>query len=253
MIKFFRKIRQRLVSESKFSKYLLYAIGEIILVMIGILLALQVNNWNEKRKASKKEVASLISLRSEMKSSLDELRADHDGHKMLYRSTLDVHHYISTKQEETDSMYSDFYNMIRFNYFFPKTSTYQTLKSGNLDLITSDSLRTLITDVYESGYERLRIKAETRRNAGRLLFPYYQKHFKTKLTIEKDSSIWKSISNNVGIPNDYEQLILDAEFETLIAEAIHGRANIDNDYIWTNQMVEDCIAAIDRYLGNKEK
>lgn len=50
MIKFFRKIRQRLLSENKFSKYLIYAIGEIILVGIGILIALQINNWNEANK-----------------------------------------------------------------------------------------------------------------------------------------------------------------------------------------------------------
>ena len=51
MIKFFRKIRQRLLTESKFSKYLLYAIGEIILVVIGILIALGISNWNEERKS----------------------------------------------------------------------------------------------------------------------------------------------------------------------------------------------------------
>ena len=50
MIKFFRKIRQRLVSENKFSKYLIYAIGEIVLVVVGILIALQINNWNENQK-----------------------------------------------------------------------------------------------------------------------------------------------------------------------------------------------------------
>ncbi|MBW2938057.1 hypothetical protein KXJ69_08060 [Aureisphaera sp. CAU 1614] len=50
MIKFFRRIRQRLLTENKFSKYLLYAIGEIVLVVIGILIALQINNWNENRK-----------------------------------------------------------------------------------------------------------------------------------------------------------------------------------------------------------
>ena len=50
MIKFFRHIRQRLIRENRFSKYLLYAIGEIILVVIGILIALQINNWNEVRK-----------------------------------------------------------------------------------------------------------------------------------------------------------------------------------------------------------
>ena len=50
MIKFFRKIRQRLLTENKFSKYFLYAIGEISLVVIGILIALQVNDWNNNRK-----------------------------------------------------------------------------------------------------------------------------------------------------------------------------------------------------------
>ena len=51
MIKFFRKIRQKLLSENKFSKYLIYAIGEIVLVVIGILIALQINNKNDERKA----------------------------------------------------------------------------------------------------------------------------------------------------------------------------------------------------------
>ncbi len=57
MIKFFRKIRQRLLTENKFSKYLIYAIGEIILVVIGILIALQINNWNELNKIKKSEIS----------------------------------------------------------------------------------------------------------------------------------------------------------------------------------------------------
>ena len=57
MIKFFRHIRKKLLSENKFSKYLLYAIGEIILVVIGILIALQLNNWNQARKDSITEKA----------------------------------------------------------------------------------------------------------------------------------------------------------------------------------------------------
>ncbi|WP_406685217.1 DUF6090 family protein [Seonamhaeicola sp. MEBiC1930] len=54
MIKIFRTIRRKLLSENKFSKYLIYAIGEIILVVIGILIALQVNNWNIERKSELK-------------------------------------------------------------------------------------------------------------------------------------------------------------------------------------------------------
>jgi hypothetical protein len=47
MLRFFRQIRQRLLTDNKFSKYLLYAIGEILLVVIGILIALQADFWNE--------------------------------------------------------------------------------------------------------------------------------------------------------------------------------------------------------------
>lgn len=60
MIKFFRKIRQRLVDEKRLGKYLLYAMGEIVLVVIGILIALQINNWNEKQKELRNEHSFLI-------------------------------------------------------------------------------------------------------------------------------------------------------------------------------------------------
>jgi len=53
MIKFFRKIRQKMLTENKFSKYLIYAIGEIVLVVIGILIALSINNWNQEQQQKK--------------------------------------------------------------------------------------------------------------------------------------------------------------------------------------------------------
>ena len=66
MIKFFRKIRQSLVQDNRFSKYVLYAIGEIFLVVIGILIALSINNWNENRKTGIKLKNSLAALRSDL-------------------------------------------------------------------------------------------------------------------------------------------------------------------------------------------
>ncbi len=65
MIKFFRKIRQKLLTENRFNKYLLYAIGEIALVVIGILIALQFNNWNENRKEKIIELELLKKLKEE--------------------------------------------------------------------------------------------------------------------------------------------------------------------------------------------
>ena len=76
MIKFFRKIRQKLLAENKFSKYLVYAIGEIALVMIGILLALQVNNWNEQRKDRNTEQKILNDLQEYFLVNINRLNKD---------------------------------------------------------------------------------------------------------------------------------------------------------------------------------
>ena len=65
-MKFFRKIRQKLLSENEFSKYLIYAIGEIFLVVIGILIALNINNWNENRKAHIQNIEFLENLKVEL-------------------------------------------------------------------------------------------------------------------------------------------------------------------------------------------
>ncbi|MCJ7466927.1 MAG: DUF6090 family protein [Maribacter sp.] len=74
MINFFRKIRQRLLTENKVSKYMFYALGEIVLVVIGILIALQINNWNELKKERLKEYQILMALQKDFrvnKANLD--------------------------------------------------------------------------------------------------------------------------------------------------------------------------------------
>ncbi|SDQ73949.1 DUF6090 family protein [Flagellimonas zhangzhouensis] len=75
MIKFFRKIRQRMLTENQFTKYLLYALGEIILVVIGILLALQINNWNEHRKEETSKKKLMLNIRAELMEN--KLRMEH--------------------------------------------------------------------------------------------------------------------------------------------------------------------------------
>jgi len=66
MIKFFRKIHQKLIEQQKVRSYFLYAIGEIILVVIGILIALQINNWNEIRKLNKTEKEFLSNIYNDL-------------------------------------------------------------------------------------------------------------------------------------------------------------------------------------------
>jgi hypothetical protein len=73
VIKFFRHIRKRLISENRFSKYLIYATGEIILVVVGILIALSLNNWKEGRREHQEELETLQQLREEFRANLLQL------------------------------------------------------------------------------------------------------------------------------------------------------------------------------------
>lgn len=73
MLHFFRRIRQSLLETNRFRKYLIYAIGEIVLVMIGILLALQVNNWNQERQNRHEESKILLELKKDMTTNLERL------------------------------------------------------------------------------------------------------------------------------------------------------------------------------------
>lgn len=89
MIKFFRRIRQKLLKENRFSKYLLYAIGEIILVVIGILIALQINNWNEENKSNKKEEQYLTQLLNDFETNKQVLGYYKNGYNQQLKY-LDV-------------------------------------------------------------------------------------------------------------------------------------------------------------------
>lgn len=81
MIKFFRKIRQNLLSEGKVGRYLTYAIGEIILVVIGILIAVNINNWNESRKERKYIQKELSALSKDLQSKLEIMTSDMQSYR----------------------------------------------------------------------------------------------------------------------------------------------------------------------------
>jgi hypothetical protein len=150
MIKFFRKIRQKLLMDlpgrqagNKASKYLLYAIGEIILVVIGILIALQINNWNEQRKERSREVEFLKGLKTDLladKASLEYIIAEREA-KVKSSVTLLKTVKLDTYAEvfSADSMISTVHSWVEY---VPQTNTFDELvSSGNLGIIKNDSIK----------------------------------------------------------------------------------------------------------------
>ena len=146
MINFFRKIRQKLFSENKFSKYLIYAIGEIVLVVIGILIALSINNWNIEKQERKTEKINLIALQREFtenKKILNEViernTLNIDGAtKMIESFKSGVSDTISEKTIAYNT-YQTFGNEINFT---PNTGVLsEIISSGDLRLIQNQELK----------------------------------------------------------------------------------------------------------------
>lgn len=139
MIKFFRKFRQNLLSEGKTGKYLKYAIGEIILVVIGILIALQINNWNEKRKNQK--------LVSTYKSELvNDLLLDishfnfHLSHAKEENKTIDS---LRTILDSPNSNADTLNNIIRQSLTFFKREQWIMLATTEYPLISDNTFKSL--------------------------------------------------------------------------------------------------------------
>ena len=152
MIKFFRKIRQKLITENKFSKYLLYAIGEIILVVIGILIALQINNWNEKEKNRNEELKILQEMHNNLVSDLEDCIWNVEKQNKLKISNLKVLRHLENQSPLDDSLKIHYGNLVYSTTQRRNMAAYDHLKSRGIDLISNDSLRTHITKVYSERY-----------------------------------------------------------------------------------------------------
>jgi hypothetical protein len=149
MIKFFRHIRQRLLSENRLGKYLLYATGEIILVVIGILIALQINNKNEERKERVKEISYLNNLKMDLTKEIknNENFAAYHLNKAETCSILLNGNAPSTIEEV--EAYTDRYETVFVWYtFVPNNNTFkELLSSGNLSMITNDSIKNQLLEL----------------------------------------------------------------------------------------------------------
>lgn len=158
IIKFFRNIRKRLLSENKISKYLFYAIGEIILVVLGILIALAVNNWNQQKKDKKLGDELLVRIHRDLVQDTIQFRE-----KINYNLKLreEIKELLVTLYNGVDSIeqvqdMSAVYDNALDQVFSPNDNTYKgIISSGNLGLIQNLELKEEIVNLY-SEYDQTR-------------------------------------------------------------------------------------------------
>jgi hypothetical protein len=145
MINFFRKTRRKLADENKFIKYSRYAIGEIVLVVVGILIALQINTWNQQRLLRVDETKTLKSLHAEFTENLNKFNMVFQ--RQITRDSI-IKRLLDPKisEEKFESLDSLIYRVgwkLKFN---PSTGIYSSIiNSGKIEIISNDGLKNKIS------------------------------------------------------------------------------------------------------------
>jgi len=237
MIKFFRKIRQKTLTENKFGQYLTYGIGEIILVVIGILIALQINNWNENRKNSNEEIAILQSLDKNLilakKQSESLVSTEKDSKAVLLLVLgIDTISSIIDKNSIKDNIFKDaFWNM---ENDIPVINTYTDLKNTNkLGLIKNQKIKEKFTSL-EVNLNKLKGMLDDRLNVQQIRIDDIAENEINFIPLIKSSIPTINITNEKK--NNYEQIINNQRIRNLLGmklnmtqDVLNYRENLDKE------------------------
>lgn len=215
MIKYFRLIRRKLWSENKFKKYLLYAVGEIILVMIGILLALQVNNWNDQRKNNNAEQKLLAAIRLDLLNNKDRLKE----HIYLENRTINQAHWIinhlDNREPYSPGLDSVFSQAIYSPDIVIAKTGYESLKLKGVDIIRDEILKQKTIYLFDVVYTDL-IAGTVRLEDlfwPTSVLPMIHKHFRR---VDTDQTMKLK-------PTNYQALLEDETYKNMIMNRVHFR------------------------------
>jgi hypothetical protein len=178
MIKFFRHIRRSLIQKNQMGKYFKYAIGEIVLVVIGILIALQINNWNERKKEEAFEIEILQQIRANLikdKLTLQDINTNYNNSLRASAKILNS----DWSQQDQDSLKYWLGDIVQFDRFQPLSNAYEVAKSKGIDLISNKQLRFLLGSYYDDEISRVQQSVKDIENAfSRDWVPILEQHSK---------------------------------------------------------------------------
>ena len=153
MLTFLRKIRRSLLDGGQFQRYALYAIGEIALVVIGILIALQINAWNQSQQDRRFERRALSEIQSNLELDLKEIGYEIEAFKLIEKSCDIIISHLESNSNYHDSLNIHFAFTELVTHFNPNYSGFKMLETKGINLIRTDSLRRYLSDLYTSGYD----------------------------------------------------------------------------------------------------
>lgn len=153
MLRFFRKMRQALVPENRFGRYFFYAIGEIVLVVIGILIALQINKWNEEKKAKTLEYEFLQQMQLDLKADVKWFNREIGRLDKAILSLEYISIAILSDSEYSETLARNFSSALGPPLAALKTSTFESIQSLGIQRIKNVELRNSIMNLYSGVYK----------------------------------------------------------------------------------------------------
>ena len=209
-----------MLTENKFRKYFLYAIGEIILVVIGILIALQINNWNNQRIDRKLEKDILKEIVSNLDFDLEDIQSRIKENQIFGKHNQKIYEHLKNKTPLTDSLKYYYSYLYGYGHFVPMKVAYENLKSRGVNIIKNGNLRKEISKLYEFDYN-----AGTSQ-IGQAIFHYQARHFN-----EINEHLITEISYKSAQPVDLISLQNDIQFQEILKTIVFARQ-------WTNTILE---------------
>ncbi|MDN5200562.1 DUF6090 family protein [Fulvivirgaceae bacterium BMA10] len=249
-MKIFRKLRIEAVQLDSAKRYLLYAVGEIVLIVVGILIAVNINNWNERNKSLKLQLKTLKEIKAALLLDVADLRLNIELHQEAIRACGALLEVFKKDQNYHDTLSYYFAKAFWSSRFISKSGPYETLKSRGIELITNDDLRNEITDVYDRAYENLlKVEGTMADYIQHVMLSFNPDHF------DKTEMFSATHPESIGImkPMDFEKLKENKKYHHLLRTfRSSSELFVTFNYQSTIEMTEKLIASIEREIAQLE-
>jgi hypothetical protein len=203
MLRLFRSLRRNVLSGQRSVKYLLYALGEILLVVVGILIALQINNWNDGKKNRRTEYITLVELQKTTVANGAELTRCLNAIDQHIQSINVILKAAEKEMPYYDSLSFHFSRATLYQGVFFNVGAYESMKFSGSQIIGDDKLRFALSDYYDFEWPVVELSLrDTRADFYHYMLDYIRTEF-----VDYSGS-----TQNIAIPRDYPALMRDQTF-----------------------------------------
>ncbi|WP_412559449.1 DUF6090 family protein [Winogradskyella sp. MIT101101] len=248
MIKFFRQIRYNLMEQNKTGKYFKYAIGEIILVVIGILIAIQINNWNENHKIQNEEKKILLALLKEFQNSKDDFIETTNTNDTIFNHVHEIFKHTGSKwdgslsRQASDSLI----NRLLAGSTADISTSYleETLNTGKIKIIQNEDLQFMLSNwKIELIDHKVETEARTRELLSNDIFPFVHQNY--TLYIGRVKTVTDTPS---GFITDYTKIYQSQAFENYVLLRLHRLRYTKKEYQILIDQCDEIISLIQSEL-----